>query len=201
MHLPLSKFPRIQYRRVWQLSLVALVCLLSYIPMRLAIAKQSAPHPEMILVLGGGPDREQLAARLAQDHPNLEVWISTGSSEAAQIFQRAGIDQSRVHFDCRATDTVTNFTTSVDTLKQRGIQHVYVVSSSFHMPRSQVIATIVFGSQGIAFTPVAVATPNFEPESKVRIVRDLGRSMLWLATGRTGASLNREPGLCQNART
>ena len=37
---------------------------------------------------------------------------------------------------------------------------------------------------------LAIPTPNFTPESPLRILRDTGRSILWLTTGRTGASLN-----------
>jgi uncharacterized SAM-binding protein YcdF (DUF218 family) len=199
MHLP--KFPFSRNRRAWQLSVIVIVCVLSYIPMRLAIAQQKAPRPEMILVLGGGPDRERLAVRLAQQNPDLEVWVSTGSPEAEKIFREAGIAASRLHFDCRATDTVTNFTTVVEDFKRRGIEHVYVVTSSFHMSRSKAIATVVFGSQGIAFTPVAVSTPGFTAESKAHILRDVGRSLFWLGTGRTGARFNPTPGGCQNIET
>jgi uncharacterized SAM-binding protein YcdF (DUF218 family) len=157
--------------------------------MRLALARQQAPEPEIILILGGGADREHFAAKFAQQRPHLKIWVSTGSAQANEIFQAAGIDQSRVYLDCRATDTVTNFTTVVPDFKQRGIQHVYVLTSDFHLPRSSAIANIVFGSQGIAYTPVSIPS-NRSPESKLRIARDIGRSIVWLLTGRTGAKFN-----------
>ncbi|NJL23191.1 MAG: hypothetical protein HC895_24025, partial [Leptolyngbyaceae cyanobacterium SM1_3_5] len=50
------------------------------------------------------------------------------------------------------------------------------------------LATIVLGSQGITFTPVAVPSVR-SPELKIRVIRDGLRSMLWLVSGRTGASL------------
>lgn len=57
------------------------------------------------------------------------------------------------------------------------------------MPRAKAIATIILGSQGIAFTPLAV--PSSRPqESIIRIIRDIARALLWIFTGRTGASLN-----------
>lgn len=104
------------------------------------------------------------------------------------IFQTAGIDEQRLHVDTRAVDTVTNFTTLVKDFSQQKIQHIYVVTSDFHMPRARAIATIVLGSQGITFTPVPVPSP-YKPEPKIEILRDSFRSLFWLFTGRTGASL------------
>jgi hypothetical protein len=56
------------------------------------------------------------------------------------------------------------------------------------MPRAKAIAFFVLGSQGITFTPVTV--PSKEPdESNLHILRDVGRSVVWILTDRTGASL------------
>ncbi|HEY9706719.1 MAG TPA: YdcF family protein, partial [Oculatellaceae cyanobacterium] len=108
---------------------------------------------------------------------------------ALAIFRAAGISDARVHLDYRALDTVTNFTTLVADFNSRNIQHLYLITSDFHMPRAKAIATIVLGSQGIAFTPVSI--PSNEPaESKLRILRDTGRALLWMIVGRTGASFN-----------
>jgi uncharacterized SAM-binding protein YcdF (DUF218 family) len=86
-------------------------------------------------------------------------------------------------------DTVTNFTSLVKEFKQRHIHHVYLITSDFHMPRSKAIANFVFGSRGIAFTPVPIPEQKFR-ESRLRIIRDSGRAILWIVTGHTGASLN-----------
>jgi uncharacterized SAM-binding protein YcdF (DUF218 family) len=173
------------------LSLVGfLVSLLLIIPIRLAIATHQAPYPQAILTLGGNPAREKAAAQLARYHPSLEVWVSTGETpqDAQAIFRAAGVSDERVHLDYRAVDTVTNFTTLVSDFKQHQIQHVYLVTSDFHMPRARAIATVVLGSQGITFTPVAVPSTHSK-ESSIRIARDVGRSLLWIVTGRTGATL------------
>jgi uncharacterized SAM-binding protein YcdF (DUF218 family) len=169
-------------------TLIAFILGLGYIPARIAIAKQQAHRPELILVLGGSPARERLAAQLASTDPSLKIWVSSGTSEAASEFAAARIPASRVYLDHRATDTVTNFTTVVKDLKRKHIDHVYLVTSAYHLPRAQVIATIVFGSQGIAVTPVTIADEQ-RIESRWRIVRDGLRSLMWLSTGRTGASL------------
>ncbi|MDZ8079510.1 MAG: YdcF family protein [Nostoc sp. DcaGUA01] len=167
--------------------------LLLIIPVRLAIAYHQAPQPQAILTLGAWIDREQTAAEIARWYPALEVWVSSGTPPeiARPIFQAAGISDSRLHLDYRAVDTVTNFTTIVTEFEHKGIQHIYLITSDFHMPRARAIATMILGSKGIAFTPISVLS---DPEQSKKetispIIRDLGRSILWIVTGRTGTSL------------
>lgn len=169
----------------------AFLLLLSIIPLRLAIASYQAPQPQAILILGGGREREEFTAQFAQYYPYLDIWLSSGSppQQARPIFRTAGIPDRRVHLDYRAVDTVTNFTSLVADFKRHHFQHVYLITSEFHMPRAKAIATIVFGSHGITFTPISV--PSDKPtESQLRVLRDSGRSLLWLISGRTGASFN-----------
>ncbi|MEB3280962.1 MAG: YdcF family protein [Lyngbya sp.] len=175
---------------IWPSSIL-LLFLIAIIPVQLAIAHYQAPQPQAILTLGGGSDRELFTAQFAKNHPNLDIWVSSGipREPAMDIFRAAGIADRRVHLDYLAVDTVTNFTSMVDEFKQRNIQHIYLITSDFHLPRSQAIATIVLGSQGITFTPVAIPSREAE-ESSLRIWRDVGRSVIWVVTGRTGASLN-----------
>lgn len=158
--------------------------------LNLVIALRQAPLPEAILVLGGDPRRELAAAKLATRYPHMPVWVSSGEDPARsqQIFQSVGLDADRVHLDYSAADTVTNFTTLVPVFKRRHIRHLYVVTSEFHMPRARAIGTVVLGSQGILFTPVAVESDR-PSEPRAKIMRDLGRSVFWLATGRTGSTL------------
>lgn len=180
-----------KFQRYWLTScLSAALVILGFIPIRLAIATATAPQPQAILVLGGGMDREAFAAQFAHSHPKLEIWVSSGTTvdRAQAIFRNAGIADQRVRLDYRAKDTVTNFTTLVNDFERQNIRHIYLVTSDFHMRRATAIATLVLGSRGIAFTPVAIPSPK-PNESIVRVLRDGGRSLLWLATGRTGASL------------
>ncbi|MHC5722289.1 MAG: YdcF family protein, partial [Nostoc sp.] len=67
---------------------------------------------------------------------------------------------------------------------------IYLITSDYHMKRARAIAAIVLGSQGIAVTPVEVPSQGDKSETLVRILRDCGRSLLWVVTGRTGASFN-----------
>jgi uncharacterized SAM-binding protein YcdF (DUF218 family) len=176
------------------LVLVGLLGLGSIIPVRLAIARHQAPTPQAILVLEGQTDRIRFAAQFSTSHPTLPVWVSGNSDDLRlnqSIFQQAGVPAPQVHYDVCATDTVTNFTCNVDVFAAQKIQHVYLITSNCHMPRSRAIATIVFGSRGIAVTPVSVPTPQHAPESPLRIARDCLRSLLWLVTGWTGANLRR----------
>ncbi|AFZ27947.1 hypothetical protein Cylst_5972 [Cylindrospermum stagnale PCC 7417] len=178
------------FRRYWIFALAGFILILVLvIPIRLAIASYQAPQPQAILTLGGGSDREEFTAEFAKKYPCLGIWVSSGSvpTVVRDIFQAANISSDRFRLDYRAVDTVTNFTTLVPDFQQRRIQHVYLITSNFHMPRAKAIATIVLGSQGITFTPVSVPS-SYPKESILRILRDSGRSLLWVFTGRTGAS-------------
>jgi uncharacterized SAM-binding protein YcdF (DUF218 family) len=180
-------------------SFAFLLVLLTIIPLRLAIAFHQAPSPQAILTLGGGQEREEFTAKFAQKHPNLEIWVSGGTrpDKARKIFQTAGIPNSKVHIDCRAVDTVTNFTSLVGDFKKRNLQHIYLITANFHMARASAIATFVLGSRGIVFTPIAITNQpinrDHSPESWHHTLRDVVRSIFWLFTGHTGASFRTEP--------
>lgn len=167
------------------------VILSSLIPLRLAIARYQQPIPQAILTLGGGTDREEFTAQLARSHPTLPIWVSTGSPPqmTREIFKQAGILDREFYLDRRATDTVTNFTTLVADFKTRNFQHIYLITSDFHMLRAKAIAFVVLGSQGITITPLSVPSKQ-SSEPKIKIVRDVARAFLWIFTKRTGSSLN-----------
>jgi uncharacterized SAM-binding protein YcdF (DUF218 family) len=147
-------------------------------------------QPDAILVLGGSEDRELFSAKFAKKHPNLPVWISSGAPPeyAERVFKKADVSLKRLHLDYEAVDTVTNFTSIVERLRQQNIRSVYLVTSDYHMRRAQIIGEIVLGSRGINIQPVSIPTAQAQ-EPLTKAVRDGGRAMLWVATGRTGASL------------
>jgi uncharacterized SAM-binding protein YcdF (DUF218 family) len=152
--------------------------------------KSALTPPEAILVLGGSPEREDFAAHFAQQHPGLPIWVSGGSNPeyTDAVFSDAGIDLHRVHIDRAAVDTVTNFTTLVDGLRDRGIDSVYLITSDYHMRRSRLIGEIVFGSRGILLRPVTVPSQK-TPEPLSKGLRDGVRAIVWVMTGYTGATL------------
>lgn len=149
---------------------------------------QAFLKPEAVFVLGGHEEREKFAAQLAQHHPELDVWVSSGSPPdyARHIFAHYNVRGDRLHLDYSAQDTVTNFTSLVDQLKQRDIDSVYLITSENHMQRAQLVAQIIFGSQGIAIKPLPVPSQN-PPEAKLKCLRDGLRAILWIFTGETGA--------------
>jgi uncharacterized SAM-binding protein YcdF (DUF218 family) len=153
--------------------------------------RNSFVQPSAILVLGGDPGREDFAAAFARQHPDLPIWISSGSNQeyTEGVFADAGIDFQRLHIDRTAQDTVSNFTTLVDELQKRGVSSVYLITSDYHMRRAQVIGEIVFGSRDISLRPIPVPS-NEESESLLKAVRDGARAILWVTTGHTGATLS-----------
>jgi uncharacterized SAM-binding protein YcdF (DUF218 family) len=146
---------------------------------------------QAIVVLGGSLDRESFAAQLAIEHPQLPVWVSSGSNpEYADwlYFEKSGLDPNRVHLDYRAVDTVTNFTTLVNDLKANNIEKVYLVTSSYHMRRAQWIGEIVLGSRGISLEPVVV--PSDKPSEPLgKALRDGARAAMWVVSGYSGEDL------------
>jgi uncharacterized SAM-binding protein YcdF (DUF218 family) len=146
--------------------------------------------------LGGDYNRTKFAGEFWQSRKDLDIWVSDFPQyldKHRRILKGFGLSDEQLHLDGRATDTVTNFTTLVDDFVDADLQHIYLITSDYHMRRSRVIATVVLGSRGVVVTPIAVDSRRDEDESLVRVVRDFGRSLLWVVSGRTGASLN--PGL------
>lgn len=189
----LKKSSRKGRRRLKLLMLISPVLLwLGYKQIR------SFEQPEAVLMLGGSTsalEREKFTADFVSQHPNLHIWISSGgpgnyNNYVERVFTKVGITSDRLHFDDRAVDTVTNFTTLVDELKARGITSVYLVTSDYHMRRAQVIAEIVLGSRGIVFKPVVVPSGR-TPEPMEKAIRDGARAILWVVTGNTGSNFSR----------
>ncbi|WNN91315.1 YdcF family protein [Gloeocapsopsis dulcis] len=146
--------------------------------------------PQAILVLGGSTKREKFAAQFARKHPDIPIWVSGGTPKdyAEGVFTDAGVDLNRLYLDYRAVDTVTNFTTLVDKFQSQGISKIYLVTSDYHMRRAKIIGSIVLGSRGVEFQPVSVPSDE-SPEPVEKAIRDGARALLWVTTGRTGASL------------
>lgn len=164
--------------------------------------KNRVRSPEALLVLGGAIEREAFAAEFAHRHPDLPIWVSSGTNPeyAEWLFTNAGIDPQRLNLDYQAVDTVTNFTTLVDQLKAQGIESVYLITSDDHMLRARVIAEIVLGSRDISFRPLSVPSGR-PPEPIEKSVRDGLRAIVWILTGYTAADLKPLPQNSEEAET
>ena len=184
---------KLRPQKFWLFLILAGLFFISIIPLRLAIARHQAPKPQAIFVLGGNQERFIFTAQFFHSHPELDIWVSQGSNNVEiikQIFHQADIPEQQMHYDFCPTDTVTSFTCIVQNFSQRNIQHIYLVTSDYHMTRSQAIATLVLGSRGITFTPASVPSKGNRQESKIRVIRDCIRSLVWILTGKSGASFN-----------
>lgn len=156
-------------------------------------SSKQATQKKAIFVLGGAEERERFAAKFAQSHPGLPIWVSSGSPEgyAQRIFAKAGIGKNRVHLDYQAVDTVSNFTSLVDELQSKGINSIYLITSDDHMRRARAIGEIVFGSRGITIKPIPVPSGRAtEPTEKC--LRDGLRAILWVTSSQTGTSLSQQ---------
>ncbi len=185
------KFPKSRFFFWFGVSLI--VVLTALIPVRIAVTFHRVPTPQGIFVLGGAVERMEFAGKFWQSRQDLDIWVSDFDwylEANRRILKQFDVPDSQLHLDGRATDTVTNFTSLVDDFVADNLHHVYLITSDYHMLRSRVIATVVFGSRGVVVTPVEVVSSGDEDESLVRVVRDFGRCLLWVVSGRTGASLN-----------
>ena len=153
-------------------------------PYRRALLDRSAP--QLVFVLGGDVARERVGARLAREL-DLPLLVSGGSNPeyANWLIQNEGLEAGRVQLDYRARDTLGNFTSLVDELQDRRVQHMLLITSADHLPRSMAVGQVVAGSRGIHITGVPVACePHCVEESPVKHWRDLIRAVAWVATGR-----------------
>ncbi len=177
--------PRARHRALVVLAMAFPALLAGYLGLRLEIAATRAPAPQGILVLGGGHQRERLAAELGRAHPELPIWVSSGIARARScpIFRAAGIADERVRRDYSALDTVGNFTTLVGDVAAAEVEHLYVVTNDYHQPRAAAIATVVLGSRGITFTFATYPRPDIPPESGYERARDIIRALGWLLLG------------------
>ncbi len=178
--------------RRWTGRGLVLLCLLPVLWM-LVIAVRTGrtlrdyPQPQALFVLGGNLARVRYALGKAAEMPHLHVVISSGISERAAHYLagQAGIDPARLVIDQQAVDTLTNFTRMLMPLRQRGIRHVYLVTSDYHMRRARAVAAIVFASRGIVTSPLPVASKRTH-EPWQHALRDGLRALLWLVSGWDG---------------
>lgn len=102
---------------------------------------------QVILHLGGTPQRAETAARLAASMADSIVVVSSEGDGYYQWYDAAGIARERIIVDTAAWDTVTNFTHTYKLLKGLNCSRLYVVTSMFHCYRSMLIALACWGGR------------------------------------------------------
>ena len=102
---------------------------------------------QVILHLGGTIQRAETAARLAASMPDSMVVVSSEGDGFYEWYDAAGIARGRIVVDTAAWDTVTNFTHTYKLLKSLSCSHLYVVTSSFHCHRANLIALACWGGR------------------------------------------------------
>jgi uncharacterized SAM-binding protein YcdF (DUF218 family) len=100
---------------------------------------------DIILHLGGNPQRAYTAAELAQAFPDAKVVVSSELGDFQQIYNSYNISPERIMIDMEAWDTVTNFTHTYKLLQSMGCDRLFVVTDQFHTYRSMLIALCVWG--------------------------------------------------------
>ncbi len=177
--------------------------MLSFGPLRpYRKALLTALPPQMVLVLGGDVDREDVGARLAREL-NLPLLVSGGSNPeyASWLVEKVGIPLDQVKLDYQAKDTLSNFTSLVDDLYLQGIQHVLVVTSEDHLSRAMLIGNVIAGSRAIRLTGISVSCfEDCNKEGFQKSLTDFVRAWTWVATGRDlkTLTLQRWPNLLRN---
>eukprot|EP00929_Paragymnodinium_shiwhaense_P008438 TRINITY_DN112397_c0_g1_i1.p1 TRINITY_DN112397_c0_g1~~TRINITY_DN112397_c0_g1_i1.p1 ORF type:complete len:253 (+),score=38.17 TRINITY_DN112397_c0_g1_i1:110-760(+) len=141
-----------------------------------------------ILVLGGEPERDDYAVRLAQESccTTANVYVSSpGEGAKERLAQLATAGRLRLSFE--AVDTVTNFSTMYKQMVEDGVAHVLLVTSPYHMQRGFTLAQIMLAAGGISVeakpVPGGLEVPH---ESCWKVWRDSLRAWCWRFTGWDG---------------
>mmetsp|Transcript_34109 Transcript_34109/g.107023 ORF Transcript_34109/g.107023 Transcript_34109/m.107023 type:complete len:215 (+) Transcript_34109:24-668(+) len=147
------------------------------------------PPAQVVLLLGGSLRRELLCAAAAGRRcPQAALLLSSGCADAAELAAArascAGAADVPVLVDCRAVDTVTNFTSVVEDLAGGGVASVSIATDRAHARRAAWVGSLILCSQGIAVAePISVDSGEVLCESALRTLRDCLRALLWVACG------------------
>lgn len=138
----------------------------------------------LILHLGGTlSTRANKCIELAKQYPDTPILVSSEGGDIMKYYTERGIDSSRVFIDTLAWDTVTNFTSTFDRVKNEfKADIVHIVTNDFHMQRSMIIAEAVYWRTGIIPIASSAGLPNHSEKSDL-IIGDAIRAWIWRLTG------------------
>ncbi len=161
------------------LPLVLLLANLLYLPFSFLKAQEDA-----ILVLGGDLNREVYVSQLKKSRPEMPIVVSGGSPSPCVwlIFDMAAASKRHVWLEQCADSTFGNFYFSVPFLVDIKASKVRVVTSQGHLPRAAIMSYIMLGAHGI-WPVFDVLDGNLvHPETLLKTILDLERSLLWAYT-------------------
>ena len=147
---------------------------------------------EVILHLGGSPERAITAARLAASRPESKVVVSSEGQGFEGYYEAAGITKERIIVDDAAWDTVTNFTHTYRLLKSLGCSRLFIVTDLFHCYRASLIALACWGGR-VPFYVVPHGDSIRESDEAIAWA-DFARTLCWRLTGVLFFWKNRNPG-------
>ncbi len=148
-------------------------------------------NPQIILVLGGDIKREKVGVKTASQL-KIPLIVSGGSNpeHAKWLVSQSNVSSSQVILDYRAHDTLTNFTSIIDDLLAKGIDHILMITSEDHIARASAVGYIVAGSKGIRISTIAVPChPKCNYESHQKKVFDVLRAIIWVVSGKDVKSI------------
>ena len=137
---------------------------------------------DAVFVLGGSINREIKAAQLSS-HNTLPILISQGSPDPCIwfIFQREQARTQGVLLEKCAQATFDNYFFALPILKRWGVHKLMLITSASHLPRAELIGSVLLHSQGIAYELNLVhekGSPGNQ-ESRTKTLFDLARAYLW----------------------
>mmetsp|Transcript_23970 Transcript_23970/g.44476 ORF Transcript_23970/g.44476 Transcript_23970/m.44476 type:complete len:199 (+) Transcript_23970:572-1168(+) len=137
----------------------------------------------LALVLGGSVDRERRCVGQAAQ-PKRPVWLSGPAltENCLAVCAAAGCSKDWLLVDYQALDTLSNFTSLVDAMKEHNFGEVIIVTSRNHIDRALAIAEVVLVRYaGIRIgKPIIVEPSDNEPkETEWHLLRDRVRAWLW----------------------
>ena len=122
--------------------------------------------------------------------------VISSSNECLRQLRPEVAGRQRTIFDRHAFDTLSNFTRTLHYWGQFGSKHILVITSVEHLPRASWVGRIVLVTTGLGVTFVAApcvrdrtsswTPPPPEPESILRLLRDVGRACVYVMFGLEG---------------
>jgi len=129
-------------------------------------AEEPAPADAIVALTGPSSERVNAAIRLLEQGKGERVLISGVNREVRRRELRELTPGSSRLFNCcvdlgfEAEDTVGNAQEIAAWARAKGYDHLIVVTSDYHMPRS--LVEIRGHAPGVKLTPYAVSTPSLD---------------------------------------